>query len=222
MIIQKNSRKENMGAYIETFILYILLFFGRSTGSSGFEITSFSITIEIVKILLIFIPSLAIIWYFKHKNWNIRSWIIKPGLKDLICALITLPCLMIIGFSIAFFSTNTGSTQITLHTPSSVLGWIVLAFSCFFSAYLEEGFFRFYLLSKRNELNLGIPAALFLSTALFSICHLYAGPWWFLNSIISGLVLCLLFLRFNSLHGIAIAHGIYNIIAYIVNAVNSG
>jgi hypothetical protein len=220
MIIQKNSRKENMGAYIETFILYILLFFWRSTGPNNPENVSFSITIEIAKILLFFIPSLALILYFKHKSWNIRLWIIKPSIKDLTCALFALPCLMITGFSIAFFTANKDDTQVLLHSPSTALGWIILCLSCFFIAYLEEGFFRFYLLSKRNELNLNTPAALFLSTALFSICHLYAGPWWFLNSAISGLVLGFLFLKFNSLHGIAAAHGLYNITAYITNAVN--
>jgi membrane protease YdiL (CAAX protease family) len=54
---------------------------------------------------------------------------------------------------------------------------------------------------------------------LFSICHIYEGPWGFLNAALSGVVLAYAFLRFRSLHGVAIAHALYNILAYVLAAV---
>jgi hypothetical protein len=150
------------------------------------------------------------------KTLKLDSRIIKPGKKDLISGLIALPCLLLTGFVIALLSelTSGDSEKMTLFTPSTFTGWAVLCIFCFITAYLEECFFRFYLLSKRTQMNLTPAAALAISTALFSICHIYAGSWGFLNAIISGLILGLLYLRFESIHGISIAHAFYNISAY--------
>jgi hypothetical protein len=204
-----------MIVYIEALILYVVLFFSGPPASA-----EYSIAAEISKILLYCIPSIALIWYLLSRNWKIEYWIIKPGRKDLIPGLITLPCLLVIGSVVGFASSITGGTAapITLPSPSSVAGWIVLFISCISAAYLEESFFRFYLLSKREEMNLNVPSALALSTLLFSICHIYSGPWGFLNAAIAGLFLGFMFLRYNCFHGIAIAHGLYNIAAYAINA----
>jgi membrane protease YdiL (CAAX protease family) len=67
-------------------------------------------------------------------------------------------------------------------------------------------------------MKLGTKSALVISVALFSICHLYEGPWGFLNAVLSGTFLCLIFLKFRAFHGNAIAHGMYNIAVYIINA----
>jgi membrane protease YdiL (CAAX protease family) len=92
-----------------------------------------------------------------------------------------------------------------------------LVISCISTAYLEESFFRFYLLSKREEMGIGPHRAVLLSTLLFSICHVYEGPWGFLNAALSGMVLAFVFLRFRSLHGIALAHALYNVLVYALN-----
>jgi membrane protease YdiL (CAAX protease family) len=93
-----------------------------------------------------------------------------------------------------------------------------LSFSCILAAYLEESFFRFYILSRRDELKLSAIPAMIVSVALFSICHIYEGPWGFLNAFLSAVILAFVFLRYNALHGIAIAHGLYNIAVYFINA----
>jgi len=97
------------------------------------------------------------------------------------------------------------------------MGWIVLCIMCFFSAYLEESYFRVYLISRRKELNLNSAQVLALSAVLFSICHIYGGLWSFVNAAICGVLLGYIFLKYNSLHGISIAHAIYNILAFIIN-----
>ncbi len=162
----------------------------------------------------------ALIWYLLLKVKNLRAWGVHPGKKDLIPFFIALPCLLITGFVVSFVSVHFGgvSAQIPLRSPDTVIGWAVLSFSCLAAAYLEESFFRFFILSRRKELKLKASGALLLSVALFSVCHIYEGPWGFLNSVISGIILCFIFLRYKSLHGIAIAHTLYNITAYAINA----
>jgi len=211
-----------MSRFTEAIILYIVLFFSGTAGAiiNGTQNADFSITAQITGILLHSIPSLALIWYLILKSRRIEDWIIRPGKKDRISALITLPCLLLIGIATSFVSSYIGESQaqVSLNSPTTVLGWIALCASCICAAYLEESYFRYYLLTRYDELNLNASSALLLSTALFSICHIYEGPWGFLNAALSGAFLCFIFLRYNSLHGTAIAHGLYNICVYVVNS----
>jgi membrane protease YdiL (CAAX protease family) len=110
------------------------------------------------------------------------------------------------------------SAQVLLHSPSTPAGWIVLGFSLIIAAYTEESFFRFYLLSRKDEFKMSAAQALMFSVLLFSICHIYEGPWGFLNAALSGTFLCFIFLRYKSIHGISIAHGLYNIVIFAINA----
>ncbi|MDR1576084.1 MAG: CPBP family intramembrane metalloprotease [Treponema sp.] len=210
-----------MGAYIEALILYLVLFFSGTAGRTPpEEIIPFSIVGELARIVLYNIPSLALIWYLLLKSKSLKSWGIgPPGRKDLLPGLLTLPALILIGFIIALVSPYLGGVPAPgIAPPASVPAWIVLALSCLSTGYLEESFFRFYLLSKREELGLGASRAALLSALLFSLCHLYEGPWGFLNAVLSGVTLAFVFLRYRSFHGIALAHGLYNIFVYILGA----
>ena len=211
-----------MGIYIETIILYVVLFFSGSVAStvaSTVETAGFSITAELVKIIIYGIPSLTLIWYLLLKAKPLKNWEIVPGKKDLTCCMITLSGLLITGLAIAFVSSYMSgpSAQVLLHSPSTPAGWIVLSFSLIIAAYTEESFFRFYLLSRKDELKMSAAQALMFSVLLFSICHIYEGPWGFLNAALSGTFLCFIFLRYKSIHGISAAHGFYNIAIYIIN-----
>jgi len=212
-----------MGIYIEALILYILLFFPGSAfiyANKEAVVTDFSVTAELVNIFAYLIPSLALIWYLIYKARKIELWAVKPGKKDIISFFITLPCLLITGLAVTFTGVYVGgySSQITIKSPSTAIGWVILFITCFAAAYLEESYFRYYLLTKREELNLNARSALTLSVVMFSVCHIYEGPWGFMNALISGTILGFIFLRYTSLHGIAIAHALYNISIYVMNA----
>ncbi|MDR2433279.1 MAG: CPBP family intramembrane metalloprotease [Treponema sp.] len=210
-----------MGAYIEALILYLVLFFPGTAGQAPpEEIIPFSIVGELARIGLYNIPSLALIWYLLLKSKSLKSWGIgPPGRKDLLSGLLALPALILIGFIIALVSPYLGGVPAPgIAPPAGVPAWIVLALSCVSTSCLEESFFRFYLLSKREELGLGTSRTVLLSALLFSLCHLYEGPWGFLNAALSGVVLAFVFLRYRSFHGIALAHGLYNIFVYILGA----
>jgi len=210
-----------MGIYIEALLLYVVLFFSGSAGPLSYMGEGFSISAVLIRTGSYTVPSLALIWYLLLRARKMRDWDIKPGLKDLISCVLALPCLFLTGFFIAAVSyiIDGSSAQVPLNIPSTTPGWVVLCSSCVLSAYLEESFFRFYLLSRRDELRLNAAAALLVSVALFSICHIYEGPWGFMNSAISGMVLSFIFLRYHSIHGIAIAHSLYNIFIYVNNAI---
>ncbi|MCL2441427.1 MAG: CPBP family intramembrane metalloprotease [Treponema sp.] len=215
-----------MGIYLEAIILYILLFLSGSIAQLGSQAggtaqaAEFSAAGDLIRIGLFIIPSLILVWYLILRTWKLEYWVVRPGRKDLLSGLITFPCLLIIGFVITLVSKYAGGTgtQTLFRTPSSAAEWIFVCIICILAAYLEESFFRFYLLTKRKEMNLSSSSALIFSAALFSICHIHMGPWGFLNAALSGVLLGFLFLRYNSLHGIAIAHSLYNISVYIINS----
>jgi membrane protease YdiL (CAAX protease family) len=210
-----------MGLYFEALILYFILFLSGSTGIiSSQDAAGFSSLSELARIFFYYIPSIALIWYLILKVKPLRNWAIVPGKNDIISFFITLPCLILTGFAIAFISSYIGgsSGQAAAHSPGTGLEWAILSVSCMTAAYLEESFFRFYILARRDEFKLDAAPAMALSVIMFSVCHIYEGPWGFLNAAISGVILGFVFLRYRALHGIAIAHGAYNISVYIINS----
>jgi len=210
-----------MGIHIEALVLYILLFLHGSIAvftGGGTETADFSITTELVNIFAFFAPALLLIWHLILKAQKLDIWAVRPGKKDFISFIITFPCLLITGFFVTFIGSYIGdsSPSIMPNLPSTGTEWILLFVICLLSAYLEESYFRFYLLSKREELNMSAASALAFSVILFSVCHIYEGPWGFLNAVISGTILGFMFLRYNAFHGIAIAHALYNISIYFI------
>ena len=229
-MIEKSARHENKKRYPEAIILYMILFLSGSTAAltganrieAGGEI-GFSITTELLKVFVYIIPSIALIFYLMQGSWKIDFRTLKPGKKDLFCGLLAFPFLLITGAAISYMSVyvSGNSVQLIYITPSTIIGWLVLCISCLFSAYLEEVFFRFYLISVKDDLNMSTSTVLIFSTALFAICHIYEGPWGFLNAAISGFILGFIFISSKSLHGISVAHALYNMTAFTLNAASN-
>jgi membrane protease YdiL (CAAX protease family) len=213
-----------MKSFIEPFILYWVLFFRIPAGNmpgEGAVSMEFSWTAETARVLLYTLPSLALVWYLLLKVKSLKAMEIRlPQKKDFIVASLAFSALTLIGVTISLVSAKFGDTAALRQSlsPKTVIAWAVLVISCFSSAYLEESYFRFYLFSKKEEMGLGPHRAVLVSTLLFSICHIYEGPWGFLNAALSGVVLAYIFLRFRSLHSVAIAHALYNILAYVLGA----
>jgi membrane protease YdiL (CAAX protease family) len=131
------------------------------------------------------------------------------------------PALIITGLVLALLISLFSGPSLPprIEPPASASGWIVMFFSCVGTGYLEESYFRFYLLKKLAEITSGMAGMIIriaLSTALFSICHLYEGPWGITNAALAGTVLSVLFERYGALHGIALAHGGYNAFVYFM------
>lgn len=203
---------------VEPLILYLVLFLpGAISGAPPPDMTAFSITRELFRIFVYNIPALALIWYLLLRQKSAGEWGVGvPRRGDLFSALIALPGLLLIGFAIylvapLFTSIPPGAG---IGAPVNFPGWLALIFSCLSTGYLEESFFRFYLLVKLGELGVKNGTLVFISVVFFALCHMYEGPWGMLNAVLAGTLLALVFLQYRSLHGIALSHGLYNTFVY--------
>jgi len=219
-----------MSAFIEPLILYLVLFFRFVTGPALPEApVEFSAEAAAVRLVLHVGPSLALIWYLLLKTKSAKEWgLALPGKKDALPAVAALSAIVLVGFVAAFLARNLGGAPEfpRILPPTTAVPWAILAVSVFGGAYLEESFFRFYLLSPRNgaapeqtgygPMGLGRHRAVFVSTLLFAVCHIHSGPWGFANAAVSGAILSYIFLRSRSLHGVSIAHGLYNVLVFVL------
>ncbi|MDR2068254.1 MAG: CPBP family intramembrane metalloprotease [Spirochaetaceae bacterium] len=202
-------------ALLEPLILFGILFLpGIGFVSQGPLI--FSVNRELSRIVVHNIPSLALIWYIAGVTGKIR--IPKPCIRDLKAALIAFSALAVIGFcaSLALLPLRDLFLPLVIEPPGTFLQWAVMIPSVLSSAYVEESYFRFYLLIRLEESEAGPGKGVFLSVFLFSLCHIYEGIPGVVNALLAGTCLSLLFLKYRSLHGLAWAHGAYNAAVYII------
>jgi membrane protease YdiL (CAAX protease family) len=99
--------------------------------------------------------------------------------------------------------------------PRSPAAFSVMILSCLSTGYLEETYFRLYLFTRFTEGGIRPVKGMAVSSLLFALCHLYEGPFGTLNAFLAGLLLFFIFTRRRTIHGLAWAHGGYNIFAYV-------
>jgi membrane protease YdiL (CAAX protease family) len=207
-----------MRALIEPLLLYLTLFLpGTFSGAVPPELIRFSVNRELNRILIYNIPSFALIWYHLLMVKKLGEWdVARPRFRDLKAFLIGFPGLILTGFIISLISplfTDLPGTPM-VEAPGSVLGWFVMVLSCLSTGYLEETYFRFYLFMKFRASGLDDERGIFISVLFFSFCHMYEGPWGTLNAALAGFLLSFIFMKQRALHGIAFAHGLYNVFVY--------
>ncbi|MDR2369875.1 MAG: CPBP family intramembrane metalloprotease [Treponema sp.] len=212
-----------MSALIEPLILYFVLFLSASVyPAPPPDLIPFSLSAELTRTFFYNIPSLALIWYILLRTKSFRAWGAGiSGLRDLPSLALTFPGMILIGVTISavssFFPGIPEGPRV--ESPENIPGWLVLALSCLSTGYLEESFFRFYLHRKLEDHGISQGKTVLVSALLFSICHIYEGPWGCLNAVLAGFLLSFIFMRFRSLHGIAFAHGLYNIFVYAAGTI---
>jgi len=216
---------------MEPLILYFVLFFPGIYSTATWEWNKiaetipFSVVRELGRTLTYTIPSLALLWYiFPDKKGFSTLKQEKPKIRDFLPFAIGLPGLILIGlgvsFLVSFFYLRYGlALPVKVEAPVSVLGWIVIVFSCMGTGYLEESYFRCYLLTKLEKQQPRVSIRIIFSTILFSLCHIFEGPWGIINATLAGFFLSWLYNRFRSLHGVAWAHGAYNIFVYFIGGI---
>ena len=219
---------------MEALILYFVLFF-PGVYTSAFTVVEsiqFSIFRELARTITYSIPALALVLYLSREKKGVNGLLmlkdppeplsLKPGKKDFISFGICFPGLIIISFFVSFlawaFSFFFGfPPPPRIEGPSNLIGYLVLIISCLGTGYLEETYFRYYLLTKLKKSIPNTHVRIAFSTLLFSLCHVYAGPWGFLNAVLAGIFLSAIFVRSKSLHGISFAHAAYNYFVYIMS-----
>jgi membrane protease YdiL (CAAX protease family) len=201
---------------LEALLLYCILFLpGALAGESPREPAVFSISRELTRIIAYNLPALVLIWYL----WRKTRPLPLPFLGDLWALLWAFPSLILTGVSISMAAARfPGQSQgPAVVSPGGIPGLAFMFLSCLSTGYLEESYFRYYLGEKIREMGLASWMFMLISTALFSLCHLYEGPWGMMNSMLAALILGLIYIRFRSLHGLALAHGLYNAVVYLLS-----
>jgi membrane protease YdiL (CAAX protease family) len=92
---------------------------------------------------------------------------------------------------------------------------LVLLF-CLVTGYREELFFRSYLITRFQQLQLPIVVGIGVSTLVFAAGHVYQGVAGLAVALIQGLYFSILFVRLKNIHPLAIAHGLYNTSVLII------
>ena len=230
---------------MEALVLYIVLFFPGILAwisllwLEGALAAAFSIQRELARTLTYTLPAIAILLYrisagesrqaglqpnapaaFPGKKGFSALKKITPGKKDILPFVIGLPVLIIIGLFISFliplFTALTPPPGI--EGPYNFTGWLVIILACLGAGYLEELYFRYYLLSGLQKTIPRTAVRVIFSVALFALLHMHDGFWGILNAAVAGLFLSALFLKFRSLHGLALAHAGYNVFVYFMAA----
>jgi membrane protease YdiL (CAAX protease family) len=213
---------------MEALILFFVLFFpgiylsGFPVAAEAVETIQFLTFRELGRTLTYTIPSIALVWYIIGKKKLSALISRRFRKKDLVAFAFGLSGLILISSGISllvsFFLYRYDFIPIPprLEAPVNAAGWTVLVFSCLGTGYLEQSFFRYYLITKYEKSLPQIPVRVILSTFLFSICHIYEGPGGFINAVLAGILLSALFIRYKSLHGVAWAHCAYNIFVYVM------
>jgi membrane protease YdiL (CAAX protease family) len=216
----KHCQKEHgLFGFFEPLILYFVLFFpGFFSGGPVSGPIPFSTPAELNRLLFHTLPSTALLWYLVLEKRSLPPGTLKkPRLREGMALLIGFPGLILIGTILALLSSlGAASPPPQVEAPRNPSGWVVMLLSCLGTGFLEESFFRFYLLNKLNTRFTGEREGLLLSTTLFALCHIYEGPWGVLNAALAGCFLSILFLKYRSLYGAAAAHGFYNIFVYVM------
>lgn len=88
----------------------------------------------------------------------------------------------------------------------------VVLFTCLVTGYLEESYFRSYLITWGEKRGIGKAGLILGINTLFAAGHLYQGLLGFLATFLIGILLTLQFLKNRNLHLISWSHGYYNFI----------
>jgi membrane protease YdiL (CAAX protease family) len=192
-------------------------FFSGTAGTEGEEAIRFIISQELSRILGFTVPAIALIGYLLVLRGGKARLPRRPRSGDLLSLAIVLPGLLGAGLFISLVSSvfSTGASALTVEAPRGLPAVIIMFFSCLSTGYLEEFYFRYYLSLRFKQAGLRNIPAMGLAVVLFSLCHIYEGPWGALNALLAGILLSLVYKKYRALHGIAWAHGLYNVFIYL-------
>ena len=198
----------------------MLFFPGIASPAAAQEIIPFSSFNELIRLSTYTVPAGALIWYLilEKKSLQVFPGDLKIGKTDAVSFAWGFAGLILTGviISVLMNAVNPFETPPRVKAPGNLLGWTILVFSCAGTGYLEESFFRFYLLQKLEDWVPSRPVKIIFAVLLFALCHGYEGPWGILNAALAGILLSVLYEKFRTIHGISWAHALYNIFVYVI------
>ena len=199
-------------------MLFWLIFLpGVSLPSEEFQMLPFDVTEEILRVFLYDLPAflLILLFAFRSRSPSIIGFM-KPGIADVAISGVVLAMLTLVALGGDALSSllDPAVEGSIVYPPDTLPTWIALLLGCIATGYLEETYFRAYLLTHLKELGVADVPAIATSVALFALCHIYEGPWGAFNAVLAGLVFSLAYRFRRSVHGPAWAHAAYNALVY--------
>ncbi len=184
---------------------------------NGIQFYSFNLNQELSRVIIHDIPGLCLIWYFLLKE-PLRSELtgLKPHKKDFFQAAKVVLGLLVIGSGVSIIINSIFHFDNQGIIIPGVFSWVVIGVSCIVTGYMEESYFRVYLFKHLTLSGISRNAAVIASCVLFCICHVYQGPVGLVTAGFAGLFLSYMYIKSGSIHGIALGHGMYNLISYII------
>ncbi|WP_304225074.1 CPBP family intramembrane glutamic endopeptidase [Gracilinema caldarium] len=188
-----------------------------SIPSETASVISFVTLRELSRILLYDLPATALILFLlikENREKIIERFAVSRNIT--LWAIINLTLIIASAFVISLlarFILPSWKPPI-IQAPKLPSAWIVMTAGSFATAYLEESYFRLYLLYRFDEAGFTSRTGNLLSVLLFSLCHIYEGPLGFLNAAIAGLFFTLVYRKTGSIHSPAWAHGLYNTLVF--------
>ena len=189
-------------------MVFLVIFFPQNTGTiSPFEIIVYSLFWRIPACILI------LLLLDKKPVFRLK--------KDFFVLAAAFGALCLAGILVSLAAAITGFLPpAEIQAPSGITGWTAAILFSLCIGFLEEIYFRIYLVQKIIEINpeqtrFSIASAYFISSLIFALCHFYEGPWGIINALLAALVLSAAYHKSSSFFGIAAAHGLYNVFVFL-------
>jgi membrane protease YdiL (CAAX protease family) len=166
-----------------------------------------------IDIFLLLTP--VIFYFFKYKKISIKNIFNLQGLKkinifDLIKkSLLLLLLLLIFSYLLNFIAFIFNISDVSLVSESILkIPFLLIMYLFIVRVFLEEWFFRSFLLRKTN---------IFIATLIFALAHIsYGSVIEFLGAFALGFTLCVFYRKTKNIYPNFIAHSLYNIIVYSI------
>ena len=175
-----------------------------------------------VQLLAISIPQILLVAWLPEAStpgFAGRMGWIRPSRTDVVPTVVGFIAAWVAGIAVSIVAT-------AIAGPDAFVGgvdWVfdryeltpLVLVSTLAIGYREEIFYRAYLANRAQDLGVEPRALLYAAVLVFGLGHLYQGVAGFLISAVIGAVFVELYLRYRSLHGIAIAHALFNFVTLL-------
>ncbi len=144
----------------------------------------------------------------------VRSGVRAPRAGDLLVAVAAAAALLALSASLGWVVSHLGDAArraleprlpVVARAAPAALALLSLA-----TGYREELFYRCYLVTRLSAMGVPAAASVAAAAAVFAVGHAYQGPLAALLAVVQGAAFGALLLRGTSLHGLALAHALYN------------
>ena len=209
---------------MEVGLLFAVLFLPGMIAQTGdVAPDAFESVMYHIQVLAVSIPQVLLVVMFgdlRRPGSSHAYGFRKPERRDITATIVALlasfAAVWLVSVVLVLFGIDGEAMEPGVDWSFARLDLLPLAFlSTLAIGYREEIFFRAFIADRAEEAGIDARAALAAAAFVFALGHIYQGVLGFVVSLTVGLVLAAVYVRTRSLHGIAVAHGLYNLIVLL-------